>query len=437
MSRIAEIAAALAGYDPKALSVEGVLAFLEQLSAPPADLPCEEVPLRDALGRVLGRDIVSPFDVPPHDNSAMDGFAFDGALLERAGDAGGDLCLRIVGTALAGATWRGKAGAQDAVKIMTGAVMPAGMDTVIPQEFCTVDGAQVRFPAMALRRGDNRRLAGEDLQAGRAALRQGDRLGPAALGLAASLGLTTLPLLPRLRVAYFSTGDEILNAGEAPREGAVYDSNRYTVFGLLARLGCDVVDLGLVRDDPATLAATLQRAAREADAIVTSGGVSVGEADHTRAVMQRLGDMAFWRIAMRPGRPMAVGLLPRDRPSEGHAVLFGLPGNPVAVMVTFLAFVRPALLQRMGCNARARASAPMLRATSATAIRKKPGRTEYQRGFVTATPGALPEVRVAGNQGSGVLSSMVEANGLVVLHHDQGSVAPDEQVDVMMFDGAL
>ena len=438
MSRIAEIATALAGYDPKALSVDGVLAFLEQLAAPPADMPCDEVPLREALGRVLARDIVSPFSVPPHDNSAMDGFAFDGALLDEAADAAGDLRLRIAGTALAGAAWRGSAGALDAVKIMTGAVMPAGMDTVVPQEFCTIDdGTHVRFPASALRRGDNRRLAGEDLQAGGAALRQGDRLGPAALGLAASLGLATLPLLPRLRVAYFSTGDEILNLGEAPREGAVYDSNRFTVFGLLARLGCEIVDLGLVRDDPDSLAATLARAAREADAIVTSGGVSVGEADHTRAVMQRLGDMAFWRIAMRPGRPMAVGLIPRGDAADGHAVLFGLPGNPVAVMVTFLAFVRPALLQRMGCNARARASAPLLRAISATAIRKKPGRTEYQRGFVSARPGALPDVRIAGNQGSGVLSSMVEANGLVVLHHGQGSVAAGEPVDVMMFDGAL
>ena len=437
MSRIAEIAAALAGYDPKALSVEGVLAFLEQLSAPPADLPCEEVPLRDALGRVLGRDIVSPFDVPPHDNSAMDGFAFDGALLERAGDAGGDLCLRIVGTALAGATWRGKAGAQDAVKIMTGAVMPAGLDTVVPQEFCTVDGDTLRFPASALRRGDNRRFAGEDLMAGSAALRAGDRLGPAALGLAASLGLATLPVLRRLRVAYFSTGDEILSLGDAPREGAVYDSNRYTVFGLLTRLGCEVVDLGLVRDDPTTLEATLRRAAHEADAIITSGGVSVGQADHTRAVMQRLGDMAFWRIAMRPGRPMAVGLIPRGDATGGNAVLFGLPGNPVAVMVTFLAFVRPALLQLMGCHAEARRPPPLLRATSATAIRKKPGRTEYQRGLVRAVPGALPEVRIAGNQGSGVLSSMVEANGLVVLHHAQGSVEPGESVDVMMFDGTI
>lgn len=390
MSRIAEIAAALAGYDPKALSVEGVQQFVEQLVAPgvPALLrQREDVPLRDALGRVLADDVVSPFSVPPHDNSAMDGFAFDGAALD---GVTGELPLRIVGTALAGAAWRGEVGPGEALRIMTGAVMPAGLDTVVPQEFCTVDGDALRFPASALRRGDNRRFAGEDLMAGSAALRAGDRLGPAALGLAASLGLATLPVLRRLRVAYFSTGDEILSLGDAPREGAVYDSNRYTVFGLLTRLGCEVVDLGLVRDDPATLEATLRRAAGEADAIITSGGVSVGQADHTRAVMQRLGDMAFWRIAMRPGRPMAVGLIPRGDATGGHAVLFGLPGNPVAVMVTFLAFVRPALLQLMGCHTEARRPPPLLRATSTTAIRKKPGRTEYQRGLVRAVPGALP-----------------------------------------------
>lgn len=437
MTRIAEIAAALAGYDPKALSVEGVQQFLEQLVAPAVSTvrqQREDVPLRDALGRVLAEDVVSPFSVPPHDNSAMDGFAFDGAALD---GATGELPLRIVGTAMAGAAWRGEVGPGEALRIMTGAVMPTGLDTVVPQEFCTVDGDALRFPASALRRGDNRRFAGEDLMAGSAALRAGDRLGPAALGLAASLGLATLPVLRRLRVAYFSTGDEILSLGDAPREGAVYDSNRYTVFGLLTRLGCEVVDLGLVRDDPATLEATLRHAAHEADAIITSGGVSVGQADHTRAVMQRLGDMAFWRIAMRPGRPMAVGLIPRGDATGGNAVLFGLPGNPVAVMVTFLAFVRPALLQLMGCHAEARRPPPLLRATSATAIRKKPGRTEYQRGLVRAVPGALPEVRIAGNQGSGVLSSMVEANGLVVLHHAQGSVEPGESVDVMMFDGVI
>ena len=433
MSRIAEIAAVLAGYDPKALSVDGVQSFLAQLVAPAVLRQSENVPLFDALGRVLAEDVVSPFNVPPHDNSAMDGFAFDGTRLETTA---AEIHLRIAGTAFAGAAWRGTLAEGEALKIMTGAVMPAGLDTVVPQEFCTVDGDTVRFPANALRRGDNRRFAGEDLMQGRPALTQGERLTPAALGLLASLGLARVPVLRRLRVAYFSTGDEILSLGDAPREGAVYDSNRYTVFGLLTQLGCEVVDLGMVRDNPAALADALRHAALRADAIITSGGVSVGEADHTRAVMQQLGDMAFWRVAMRPGRPMAVGLIPRPG-QGGSAVLFGLPGNPVAVMVTFLAFVRPALLQLMGCNAANAAPPPLLRARSLAAIRKKPGRTEYQRGRVTPVPGTLPEVRIAGNQGSGVLSSMVEGNGLVVLHHDQGSVAPGDEVDVMMFGGVM
>ena len=433
MSRIAEIAAALAGYDPKALSVDGVQAFLSQLVAPAVVRERERVALFDALGRVLAEDVISPFNVPPHDNSAMDGFAFDGAQLEGGAS---EIRLRIAGTALAGAAWRGSLAEGDALKIMTGAVMPTGLDTVVPQEFCSVEGDTVRFPAGAMRRGDNRRFAGEDLMQGRSALRQGERLAPAALGLLASLGMAEVPVLRRLRVAYFSTGDEILSLGDAPREGAVYDSNRYTVFGLLTRLGCEVIDLGMVRDNPAALADALRDAAGRADAIVTSGGVSVGEADHTRAVMQELGDMAFWRVAMRPGRPMAVGLIPRAA-QAGAAALFGLPGNPVAVMVTFLAFVRPALLQLMGCNPNNAAPPPLLRARSVAAIRKKPGRTEYQRGRVTPVPGALPEVRIAGNQGSGVLSSMVEGNGLVVLHHDQGSVAAGDEVDVMMFDGVM
>ena len=244
-----------------------------------------------------------------------------------------------------------------------------------------------------------------------------------------------------MRVAYFSTGDEILAPGEAPREGAVYASKRYTVSTLLMHLGCAVIDCGRVDDDPLALERTLRRAAAEADVIITSGGVSAGEADHTRTVMQRVGETAFWRIAMRPGRPMAVGLIDRSVPphrsERRSAVLFGLPGNPVAAMVTFLVFVRPALLQLMGCHPRDAAAPPLLRARSAGAIRKKPGRTEYQRGHVRHVPGALPEVRIAGNQGSGVLSSMVAANGLVVLGHAQGNVEAGEEVDVMMFAGLL
>ena len=437
MSRIADIASALSGYDAAVdLSVEAVHAFLSQLTASAVVTQRETVSLLDALGRVLAEDIVSPISVPPHDNSAMDGYAFDGAVLPRDAPIDVSVTLRVAGTALAGAAWRGTLGPGDAVRIMTGAMMPAGLDTVVPQEFCKVDGDRVCFPARVLRRGDNRRLAGEDLMQGQTALRKGERLSPAALGMVASLGLPDVPALRRLRVAYFSTGDEILSLGDAPREGAVYDSNRYTVFGMLAGLGCEVIDLGLVRDDPATLAAALRRAAREADAIVTSGGVSAGAADHTRDVMQQLGDMAFWRVAMRPGRPLAVGLIPREA-SPQPAVLFGLPGNPVAVMVTFLAFVRPALLRLMGCHDAAAAPPPLLRARCTGPIRKKPGRTEYQRGFVKTMPDALPEVCVASHQGSGVLSSMVEANGLVVLHHEQGNVAAGGEVDVMMFDGNI
>ncbi|HYF42047.1 MAG TPA: gephyrin-like molybdotransferase Glp [Ramlibacter sp.] len=422
MTTIAEIAARLQGYDPQALSAQAVGEFLSHLVQPVAET--EEVTVLQALGRVLARDIVSPISVPPHDNSAMDGYAFDGAEL-----AGGQpLSLEVVGTALAGKAWQGTVRAGQCVKIMTGAVMPAGLDTVVPQEFTQADGpARIRIPAGLLQPGDNRRLKGEDLMEGRPALQKGELLGPAACGLVASLGLERVPVARRLRVAYFSTGDEILSLGQAPREGAVYDSNRYTVHGMLARLGCDVIDLGVVPDEPAQLENTFRQAAASADAIITSGGVSVGEADHTKAMMAQLGDVAFWRIAMRPGRPMAVGRI-------GNAVLFGLPGNPVAVMVTFLAFVRPALLQMMGCR---RSAPPLLRARSQEGLRKKPGRTEYQRGIVSTAADGTLQVRTTGNQGSGVLSSMVQANGLIVLHHGQGNVAVGDEVDVMMFEGAL
>jgi molybdopterin molybdotransferase len=347
------------------------------------------------------------------------------------------LTLKVVGTALAGKAWVGMAGTGDCVKIMTGAIMPAGFDTVVPQEIVTPLTGEAEFiviPPGLLKIGDNRRLRGEDLAQGRPALLKGQVITPARLGLAASLGLPSLPCWRPLRVAYFSTGDEILSLGEPPREGAVYDSNRYTTFGLLKRLGCDVMDMGVVKDDPALLEAAFRSAAAQADAIITSGGVSVGEADYTKAMMKKLGDVAFWRIAMRPGRPMAVGRITAESNQKTGAVLFGLPGNPVAVMVTFLAFVRPALLQMMGCTD---SPAPLLKAHSQEPMRKKSGRTEYQRGWVsTAADGSL-QVRTTGNQGSGVLSSMAEANGLIMLHHDQGNVAVGDLLDVMMFDGAI
>ena len=423
-----QIAAQLQGYDPQALSARHVSDFLQAM-VPTLDA-CEALPLLSCLDRVLAQDLVSPLDVPPHDNSAMDGYAFDGQALESAERL---LSLRVVGTALAGRAWAGQVGPGECVKIMTGAIMPAGTDTVVPQEMTQPDGERVLIPNDLLRPGDNRRLRGEDLRAGEPALHRGERITPARLGLAASLGVERLHCLRRLKVAYFSTGDEILSLGQPPREGAVYDSNRFTVFGLLRRLGCEVLDLGVVPDQPAQLRAAFTHAAREADVIISSGGVSVGEADHTKAMMRELGDVAFWRVAMRPGRPMAVGRL-HDADRGRHTVLFGLPGNPVAVMVTFLAFVRPALLKMMGCTD---APAPLLRARSTEAMKKKPGRTEYQRGIVSRGRDGTPEVRTTGQQGSGVLSSMAQANGLIVLHHAQASVMPGDFVDVMMFDGVI
>ena len=426
MKSLDEIAQALQGFDPQALSVDKAQEFIQHLVQALPTIASEELPLIQALGRIVAQDIISPINVPAHDNSAMDGFAFDGKQLGTA-----PLQLRVVGTALAGKAWQGNVKSGECIKIMTGAVMPQGLDTVIAQELTTLNVADgetvVEIPAGILQAGDNRRKAGEDLQRGLPALRAGSTLTPAALGLVASLGIVKVKVYRQLRVAYFSTGDEVLSLGDALREGAVYDSNRYTVFGLLSRMGCEVIDMGVVRDDPVLLEHAFKQAANKADVIITSGGVSVGEADFTKAMMKKLGDVAFWKIAMRPGRPMAVGRL-------GKSILFGLPGNPVAVMVTFLAFVKPALLHLMGGTPN---TSPYLRAKSAATLRKKPGRTEYQRGFVRTLQDGTLQVDAAGNQGSGVLRSMVEANGLIVLHHHQSNVAAGEEVDVMMFEGAI
>ena len=447
MTTLDHIAAQLQGYDPEALRAPAALEFLQRLVPTLADQ--QSIELMHALGRVVAEDVISPVHVPPHDNSAMDGYAFAGAQLTPHTP----LELTVVGTALAGIAWVGSVGSGQCVKIMTGAVMPHGLDTVVPQELVQCQGNTITVPADRLRLGDNRRLTGEDIAQGQAALKAGTRITPAALGLLASLGVPQVTVFRRLRVAYFSTGNEILSLGEPPREGAVYDSNRYTLYGLLTRLGVDVIDMGVVRDDPTALEAAFLSAAQQADAIITSGGVSVGDADHTKTMMKQLGDVAFWKIAMRPGRPMAIGRIfsaksassPIDICADSYEInsstnlpnapiLFGLPGNPVAVMVTFLAFVRPALLQMMGCTP---LHTPMLKARSVEAIRKKPGRTEYQRAIVTTAADGTLLAQTTGQQGSGVLSSMVQANGLLVLAHDQGSVAEGDTVDVLMFEGLI
>jgi molybdopterin molybdotransferase len=368
----------------------------------------------------------------------MDGYALRSTDLAPQGDT----LLAVAGTALAGDRFSGSVAAGQCLRIMTGAVMPAGLDTVVPQEFTRTDpDGRVRIPAGTVQAGDNRRLAGEDLARGEVALAAGRMLTPADLGLLASLGQAEVPVFRRLRVAFFSTGDELRSIGEPLDTGCVYDSNRYTIWGMLQRLGVDLIDMGVVRDDPAALREAFSRAAASADAVITSGGVSVGEADHTKQVMRELGEVLFWKIAMRPGRPMAIGRLGGRQTEAGRlgepghqAMLFGLPGNPVAVMVTFYAFVRDALLAMAGATPQ---PLPLLRAVSTNALRKKPGRTEYQRGIVSQASDGRWQVTITGAQGSGILRSMSQANGMVVLHHGQGNVAAGDLVDVVPFNGLI
>ncbi|WP_295992056.1 gephyrin-like molybdotransferase Glp [Rugamonas sp.] len=423
----ATAAGCLSAYDPEALSVgdaQRIIAdFIEPIQA------VERVALRSALDRVLAEDIVSPICVPAHDNSAMDGYAL------RAADLAADAptTLRIAGVVYAGRPVETALAPGDCMRIMTGGVMPAGADCVLPQELATAVGAtSVTIAPGLLRAGDNRRLRGEDLHTGSPALAKGRIVRPADLGLLASLGIAEVAVRRRLRVAFFSTGDELRSVGDALDPGCVYDSNRYTLYGMLLRLGCDVIDMGVVRDDPAALEAALRSACENADAIVTSGGVSVGAADYTKQIMAALGDVTFWKLNMRPGRPLAFGKIASNGRS---AFLFGLPGNPVAVMVSFYCFARAALLRMMGVDAGA--APPLLRARASSAIRKKIGRTEYQRAIVRGGADGAPEVCITGAQGSGILRSMSQANCMVVLHDEQGDVAAGDMVDLMLFDGLV
>ena len=421
---LSNIISCLSGYDPDALPVAQAQAIIREFITPIHAV--EKVAIRTALERVLAADIVSPINVPSHDNSAMDGYALRASDL----DKDGAVMLKVVGVAYAGRGYDGLIGAGECVRIMTGAIMPTECDTVVPQEFMqSASETAVTIPAGVVKPGDNRRLKGEDLLAGKPALTKGKIVRPADLGLLASLGIAEVPVQRRLRVAFFSTGDELRSIGEPLDAGCVYDSNRYTVYGMLTRLGCDIIDMGVIKDDPVLLEAALQCACENADVIITSGGVSVGDADYTKQMMDALGDVRFWKIGMRPGRPMAFGKIASNGRS---AYLFGLPGNPVAVMVSFYFFVREALLRMMGADCD---PLPLMRVKSASAIRKKPGRTEFQRGILSKDADGNQSVRITGAQGSGILRSMSEANCMVVLQHDQGGVNAGDEVNVVVFEG--
>lgn len=389
----------------------------------------ERLPLTEALGRVLAADVISPIDVPAHDNSAMDGYAFRGADLAADGSA---RLAPVAATVMAGTPLATEVPPGHAVRIMTGAVMPAGLDTVVPQELCRLEAGQLVIAAGTLKASENRRHRGEDLARGGTALAAGRLLRPADLGLVASLGVAEVTVFRRLRVALFSTGNELRTLGQPLAEGCIYDSNRYSLMGALQRLGMDVIDLGLVPDDPAALQATLDQALASADAVLTSGGVSVGDADHTKDLLASRGEVAFWKVAMRPGRPFAFG--PLRAPAGRTAWLFALPGNPVAALVTFYVFAREALLALAGATPQ---PLPQLRARCTVPIRKRPGRTEFQRGIVSAAPDGGWQVQLTGAQGAGILSSMSQANALVVLGPQQGSVAVGDEVPVWLFDALV
>ena len=407
---------------PVAAARAAIAAALKPITA------TESVPLIAAVGRVLAADVISPIDVPAHDNSAMDGYALHGADLAAAGPT---TLQTLTETVFAGTPYAGTVAPGRCIRIMTGAVMPAGLDTVVPHELVTVDGDRINIRAGILKAGENRRKQGEDLMRGRPALTAGRLLRPADIGLLASLGFAEATVFRRLRVALFSTGDEVFEPGQPLPPGGIYDSNRFTLMAALQRLDVEVIDLGLVKDDRAALTAVLQRAVGQADVVVTSGGVSMGDADYTRDILATMGDVAFWKVAMRPGRPFAFGPL---RHAGREAMLFALPGNPVAALVTFYAFARDALRVLGGARPEPTAA---LQVKSAVPIRKRPGRTEFQRGIVEAAPDGGWQVRPTGSQGAGILRSLSEANALVVLQHAQGSVAAGEPVEVWLFDGLV
>ena len=402
-----------------------------QLQAKRSDA-IEKLPLKQCLGRILANDILSPINVPATDNSAMDGFAFNSKDLKTDRE---QIHLRIVGTVYAGQTSVPPTQASECIKIMTGAMMPPDCDTVIPQEFTQLsDEGLITFAKHTVRAGENRRLRGEDLQADKPAIQQGRILKASDIGLAASLGIAELGVYQRIKVAILSSGDELCDMSEPLVPGKIYDSNRFSLHACLSRLGFEIIDSGIVRDTPEDLRHAFTLASQKADVIISSGGVSVGEADFTKQIMDELGEVGFWKIAMRPGRPMAFGSLKPISPKTSPTVFFGLPGNPVAVMVTFYQFVRNALLQ---LNGALKPEIPLVLVQSAEAIRKKSGRTEFQRGVLFRNSEGKLFVKSTGSQGAGILRSMSEANCFMILHHDQGNIAPGDWVDVEIFDGLL
>ena len=401
---------------PNALSCEEARSMLVEQSQEVAGY--ETINIRATINRVLYDDLICPVNVPLHTNSAMDGYAVKHSDLSSKENTP----LKIVGTAFAGKPFKEVVENGTTIGIMTGAVMPAGTDSVIIQEEVSRKNNAIVVKA-GHKKGQNVRYAGEDLGAGTICLKRGRRLTASDIGLVASLGIAELRVRRKIKVAFFSTGDELRSLGDSLSLGEIYDSNRYTLYGLLQDFGADLIDMGVVKDDPRLLEDALNMASETADAIITSGGVSVGEADHIKSVLQTIGEIRFWKILMKPGRPLAFGKI-------RNANFFGLPGNPVSVMITFQQFVLPALSKMTGEQLTTPLEIP---AEVTNLIRKNEGRAEFQRGILTFDKAGKAFVTPVEAQGSGILSSMTKANCLICLSKESGEVQPGDTVKVQPF----
>ena len=406
--------------DPNSLTVEQALTRIRESITPTQGF--EQLSLRSALGRVLAEDILSPINVPAYANSAMDGYA----VLAEDLPAEGEAELQVTGTSLAGHPFEGTVKKGQAIRIMTGAKMPEGADTVIMQEHALREEDTLRISA-GHKAGQNVRQAGEDLSTGQVVLARGKFINPAEMGLLASLGIPEVKVARRLRVAFFSTGDELASLGQALKEGQIYDSNRYTLHGMLQRLGAEIIDMGVIPDDRDAIRNAFEQASEIADVLITSGGVSVGDADYVKETLDALGQVNFWKIAMKPGRPLAFGQL-------GKAAFFGLPGNPVSAMATFYQIVQPSLRHMMG---QAMTQPMRLSLPCASKLKKRPGRADFQRGIIESDDQGQLLVRSTGHQGSHILSSMSQANCFIILPAENGGVEPGELVVVEPFDGLI
>lgn len=379
----------------------------------------ECIALRETLNRVLYEDILSPIDVPAHNNSAMDGYALSSDDLP----VNGDKDFKVIGTAFAGRPFEGDCSAGECIRIMTGAMMPACVDSVVIQEHVNVNEDKTVTIGCGHKKNQNVRFLGEDVKTGSTVLAKGSRVKAADLGVFASLGINEIKVYRKPRVSFFSTGDELKSLGQVLEKGDIYDSNRYSLYGLLSDCYVDLIDLGVVADDPEKLRETLLIAANCSDMVLTSGGVSVGEADYIKDILQQVGTMDFWKIAMKPGRPLTVGTIE-------NCMFLGLPGNPVAVMVTFHQFVQPCLQQLAGMNV---TPARLLKATCIDNIRKQPGRSEFQRAIASSDELGNLQVKLTGRQGSGILTSMSLANCYIVLNEASSSINAGDEVTIQFF----